>query len=57
MGFSVDAGGLSSKTTHIFAVCKNVDIQSRDKNGNLVFVEYNDDGSVRYKNIAVSKAN
>ena len=56
MGFSVDAGALTSGTSHIFAGCKNLDVRSRDKDGNLMYVHYDEDGKKNYKNIQ-SKAN
>ena len=38
MAFSIDAAQLSDKTSHIYGGYKNVDIWSRDKDGNLRYV-------------------
>ena len=51
MGFSVDAGSLTSGTTHIFAAVKTMDIRSKNKSGELMFVEYDENGNILYKNL------
>ena len=50
MAFSVDAAQLSDKTSHIYGGCKNVNIWSRDKDGNLRYV-YEEDGVRKYTNL------
>ena len=50
MAFSVDAAQLSDKTSHIYGGCKNVDIRSRDRYGNLRYV-YEEDGVRKYTNL------
>lgn len=54
MAFSVDAAELSSGTSHIFAALKLVDLRSRNRNGELMFVK-EIDGEVQYTNIQSNK--
>ena len=50
MTFSVDAAQLSDKISHIYGGCKIVDIQSRDKDGNLRY--FNEEDQVcKYTNL------
>ena len=52
--FSVDAAGLTNGTTHIFAACKSVD-QRSNKNGKLLFVKVEEDGSTSYQSLQSNK--
>ena len=48
--FSVDAAALSDGTSHIFAALKNVDVRSRDRDGNLMYVK-DENGVIKLSNL------
>ena len=51
LGFSVDTGPSTSNTSHIYGGCKNFYCHSTNKNGNLMYVDKEEDGIISYKNL------